>query len=173
MARPTAIGIVRHVSQDELNRVAKEYEGEMSSYARKKRVYERLCFIRMRYRGYSVEESATTMGMTVKTGYNIQELWNEGGIAALEPRFGGGRTSKLSDEQKDEIARMLTINPMSTRDVRLYIMETYGIDYSEKQVHVILTKMGMRHAKPYPRDHRRPEDADGILKKTSAMCWMP
>jgi transposase len=60
---------------------------------------------------------------------------------------------------------------METSDVRLFIMEAYKVEYSMKQVHVILTKLGLHHAKPYPKDHRRPDDAEDILKKTSAMLW--
>jgi putative transposase len=173
MARPTAIEIVRHVPPEELNRTAGEYEKELQSFARAKRTYERICFVRMRYKGYSVEESASAAGMSVKTGYNIQELWNEGGMAALEPKFNGGRPSRMTDEQKEEIKEMLSINPVSTKDVRLWIKEEYGIDYSEKQVHVNLKKMGLHHAKPYPKDHRRPDDAEAVLKKSSALCWTP
>lgn len=112
-----------------------------------------------------MEEVASAVGMTTKSGYNIQELWNEGGMAALEPKFGGGRTSKLTDDQKEDLKDMLSVNPMTTKDVRLWIKEEYGIDYSEKQVHVILSKMGLHHAKPYPKDHRRPDDAEATLKK--------
>lgn len=62
---------------------------------------------------------------------------------------------------------------MDTKTVLLYINNEFGIEYSEKQVHVILKSMGMRHAKPYPRDHRRPADAEAVLKKDSRMLWMP
>ena len=173
MARPTEIEIVRHVPPEELNKAAKEYEDGFRSYARAKRIYERACFVRMRYKGYSVEEAASAVGMTTKSGYNIQELWNEGGRAALEPKFGGGRASRLTDDQKEEIREMLSVNPMSTKDVRLWMGEEYGIDYSEKQVHVILSKMGLHHAKPYSKDHRRPDDAEVVLKKNSTLYWIP
>ena len=129
-------------------------------------MHERLCFIRMRYKGYTVEEAASSNGMTTKTGYNIQERWNEGGMAALVPNFGGGRRSKLTKEQREELEGVLSIAPMSTKGVREYIAEEFGIEYSNKQIYVILGKMGMNHAKPYPRDHRRPDDAEDILKKT-------
>ena len=171
MARPTEIEIIKHVPLEELNRAASEYEKKMRSFAKAKRVYTRIFFLRMRYKGYSVEEAASAADITVKTGYNIQKLWNEGGMAALEPNFNGGRPSRLTDVQKDEMKELLRTNPMSTRGVRLFIKEEYGIDYSEKQVHVILKQMKMHHAKPYPKDHRRPDDADEILKKTSEMLW--
>jgi len=173
MARPIEIEIVKHVPLEELNDIVSAYEREMRSFARAKRVYVRACFLRARYRGYTVEEAASIARVSIKTGYNIQKLWNDGGIAALEPKFSGGRPSRLTDGQKKEIRELLSVNPMSTKGIRMWISEEYGIDYSEKQVHVILKGMKMHHAKPYPRDYRRPDDAEEILKKTSEMLWMP
>jgi len=165
MARPIEIDIVRHVPMEELNKVAGAYEKEFRSYARAKRIHERISFVRMRYKGYTVEESASALGLTTKTGYNIQARWNEGGMAALEPNFGGGRRSRLTEEQKKELEYVLSASAMSTKGVKEYIAEEFGIEYTNKQIYIILGKMGMNHAKPYPRDHRRPEDAEEILKK--------
>ena len=92
-------------------------------------------------------------------------------MEGLKPNFKGGPKSRLTDEQKEEIREALRLNPMSTKDVRLYIMDEYGIEYSDKQIHVILTKMGLHHSKPYPIDHRRPADAETVLKKDSKMLW--
>jgi len=166
MARPTEIEIVKHLSTEELNKTVGAYEKELQSYAKAKRMHERFCFIRMRYKGYSVEEAASANGMTTKTGYNIQAQWNEGGPAALEPNFGGGKPSRMTEEQKDRLKNVLSVSPMSTKGVREYIEEEFCIEYSNKQIYVILGKMGMNHAKPYPKDHRRPDDAEEILKKT-------
>ncbi|MDR1404194.1 MAG: helix-turn-helix domain-containing protein [Candidatus Methanoplasma sp.] len=171
MARPTEIDIVKHVTPEDLNMIAKGYESELQSCAKSKRIYERICFVRMRYKGYSVEESASAAGMTMRSGYNIQELWNRGGADALIPNFGGGRPPRMTSEQKDLLKDLLAVNPMETGDVRLYISEEFGIPYSMKQVHVILTKMGLHHAKPYPADHRRPDNAEDVLKKDSNMVW--
>ena len=76
---------------------------------------DRVCFIRMRYNGYSVEEAASNIGFTTKTGYNIQESWNEHGMDGLKPNFKGGPKSRLTDEQKEEIKEALGLNPMLTR----------------------------------------------------------
>ena len=171
MARPEAIQIVKHVPLDELRSLEAEYDRQLESYASIRRMRDRVCFIRMRYNGYSVEEAAANIGFTTKTGYNIQESWNEHGMEGLKPNFKGGPKSRLTDEQKEEIREALRLNPMSTKDVRLYIMDEYGIEYSDKQIHVILTKIGLHHSKPYPIDHRRPADAETVLKKDSKMLW--
>jgi len=164
MARPTEIDIIRHVPLEDLDKAAGEYESGRST-ATVKRITERLAFIRMRYKGYSVEEAASNAGFTLVTGYNVQRLWNEGGMAALVPKFGGGRISKMTEEQRDDLKETLLISPMPTKDARVYIKNKYGIDYTMKQVWEILTKMNLHHAKPYPKDHRRPDDAENILKK--------
>ena len=171
MARPEAIQIVKHVPLDELRSLEAEYDRQLESYASIRRMRDRVCFIRMRYNGYSVEEAAANIGFTTKTGYNIQESWNEHGMEGLKPNFRGGPKSRLTDEQKEEIREALRLNPMSTKDVRLYIMDEYGIEYSDKQILVILTKMGLHHSKPYPIDYRRPADAETVLKKDSKMLW--
>jgi len=51
--------------------------------------------------------------------------------------------------------------------VRNLIQKEFGIVYTLKQVRIILKKFGMRCAKPFPHDHRRPPNAEEILKKNS------
>lgn len=135
MARPEAIPTVRHIPLDELRMVEAKYDKQLKSYASIKRMRDRVCFIRMRYNGHSVEEAAAKIGFTTKTGYNIQESWNANGIEGLKPNFKGGPKSRLTDEQKD---------------VGLFIKSEYDVEYSDKQIHVVLTRMGLHHSEPYP-----------------------
>ncbi len=72
------------------------------------RVLKRLYFIKFRYLGDSVEEASIKVGVTKKCGYYWQDYWNKGGYAALIPQFGGGgRRSKLTDEQMIELRNLL------------------------------------------------------------------
>jgi len=171
MARPTSVNIVRHVSDDELDGMIKAARKDMDGYARSKKLYDRLLFVKLRYSGRSAEEAAAVVGFSRATGYNTQDLWNEKGPGHLMPVPNPGRPPRMTREQKDLLRELLGANPMETNDVRLYILEEFGVSYSMKQVHVILTKMGLRHAKPYPRDRRMPDDAAGVLKKDSNMVW--
>ena len=172
MVRPTTIEIVRHISEKELDALMKKDFSETGSFSKAKKIHQRLQFIKFRYLGFTAEEAGRMAGLSKASAYRIQDMWNESGPAAVCPRDVPGRPSKLSREQKDELADLLTINPMETKDVRLFIMERYGIEYTMKQVHVNLTNMGLRHAKPYPEDRRRPDDAEEQLKKNSRMLWM-
>jgi putative transposase len=171
MARPTSINIVRHISNDELEDMIRAARKEMNGYARSKKVYDRLLFVKMRYSGRSAEEAAAAVGFSRATGYNTQELWNSKGPGHLLPVPNPGRPSRMTQDQKGRLRNILSMSPMETNDVRLYIIEEFNITYSIKQVHVILSKMGLHHSKPYPKDHRRPDDAEDILKKDSKMLW--
>ena len=42
----------------------------------------------------------------------------------------------------------------------------FGVIYSSWQVRRILKSFGMRYAKPYQKDYRKPENAEDTLKKT-------
>ena len=171
MSRPEEIQIVKHVPLDELQTKERQLSESIKSMKKSERFLQRVTFIRLRYGGFSVEEASKAVGFTTKTGYNVQGQWNVNGMEGLVPDFKGGPKSRLSDEQKSELKDMLAACPSDTKTVRLYIKDRFGVEYSEKQVHVILKGMGMRHAKPYPEDHRRPADADAVLKKDSGMLW--
>lgn len=132
------------------------------------RVLKRLYFVKFRCLGDSVEEAATKVGVTKKTGYYWQDYWNQGSYAALIPKFGGGRKSKLTDEQIKEVKTLLENKDYwTTREVLELIKEKYGIEYSQKQIGVILHSFNMYHSKPYTIDYRRPENPEEILKKVN------
>lgn len=154
------ISIDQDISLDEINSLIKHENNS--------RVLKRLYFIKFRYLRDSVEEAAIKVGVTKKTGYYWQEDWNKGGYAALIPHFGGGRKSKLTDEQIKELKTILENKDYwTTREVLELIKEKYGVEYSQKQVGVILHNFNMYHSKPYVLDYRRPEDAEEILKKAN------
>ena len=171
MVRPTSVNIVRHISEDELDCMVRSARKDMNGYARSKKLYERLLFVKMRYSGRTAEEAAAAVGFSRATGYNTQDLWNSKGPEHLLPVPNPGRPPRMTYDQKMRLIDILSISPMETNDVRLYIQEEFGIMYSIKQVHVILSKMKLHHAKPCPKDHRRPDDAEEVLKKGSKMLW--
>ena len=53
------------------------------------------------------------------------------------------------------------------KEVKEIISKEFNVDYTLKQIYIILRDMGMNFGKPYPRDYRRPQNAEEILKKTS------
>ena len=159
MSKPEQIPIQRHESFDELNKRIKTLE-------KNAKILKRLYFIKYRYEGESVERSAQQVGITKSVGYIWQKRWNEQGYSGLVPRYAGGRPSKLKIEQKEQLHALLKErDDWTTNEVREYIQSTFGVEYTLKQVRIILRGFGMRYAKPYARDYRRPADAEERLKK--------
>lgn len=161
MARSESIKILRHLSSEELKKKIKSLEKDT-------KVLQRLYFIKYRYEEVSVEEAAKRVGISKPVAYIWQDRWNEEGYDGLKPKFAGGRPSKLSDSQKKQLKGILKErDDWATEEVRELILKKFNIEYAQKQVRRILRYFGMKHAKPYLYDYRKPDDAEDIFKKNS------
>jgi transposase len=170
MADVEHIQIVKHIVLAEIEVAI----GELGSTGSKSDALlrKRLEFIRLRYRGYPVLQAADVLGINPQSGYNWQKIWNDGGMQSLVPHFRGGRPPKIDNDQKERLLAEIRKEPMTTHEVMRFIQDRFHVTYSEKQAHVILSGMGLRHAKPYQNDYRQPKDAEARLKKTSPMVWL-
>jgi putative transposase len=89
-------------------------------------------------------------------------------VGELVPKYAGGHPSKLTDEQKAALLEKLREKERwTTAEVQHLIQSQFGVSYSLDQVRRILKSFGMFFGKPYPRDYRRPRDAEQVLKKNS------
>ncbi len=159
MARKEVYAIEMKLSEEELNRLIRSLE-------RSAKVLKKLLFVRYRYNGDSVEEASEKLGVTKMMGYIWQRRWNGEGYRGLIPKYARKGPSKMSQEQRTSLKETLKDGQYTTAQVRDLIVEKFGIEYTMKQVWVILRKMNMRYAKPYTHDKRRPDDAEEMLKKT-------
>lgn len=159
MVKTEMYPIKKWMSVDELDRRIKSLEKDV-------KVLKRLYFAKYRYLGDTVEVASRKVGVTKMIGYEWQRRWNKEGYTGLIPRYAGGRPSKLADNQKEELKSILKArDDWTTDEIRGLIKERYGVEYTLKQIRVILRKFGMKCGKPYPKDYRRPENAEEILKK--------
>jgi len=146
---------------EELNRKIKSVEKDV-------KILKRLYFIKFRYSGDSVEKASEKVGVTKRIGYIWQNRWNEMGYEGIIPRYAGGTPSKISEQQKSELEKILRRKESwTTKEIKDVISREFNVDYSLKQIYIILRDMGMNFGKPYPRDYRRPTNAEEMLKKTS------
>lgn len=160
MAKWDKIEIEHHMTVEELDRQIKSLEKDV-------KVLNRLHFIRNRYLGDSVELAASKSGVTKRVGYIWQERWNEEGYKGLTPKYGGGRPSQLSNEDKIKLKDLLSKrDDWTTKEVKKLIKDEFGSDFTEKHVRTILRDLGLKFAKPYRYDYRRPDNAEEQLKKT-------
>jgi transposase len=151
--------VVEHLSEEELESLIRNEKS--------KRIAERLIFIRSLYSGEDVETAAKKLGRSRATGFWWLQHWNNHGPDGLKPRFVGGRPSKLSDEEREQLKRKLqSRSSWTTREAQQLIRDEFGVEYHPVSVGRILRRLGMRFGKPYPRDYRRPDDAEARLKHT-------
>lgn len=161
MSKQEKIPIQRLMSVEELNRKIKTVEKDV-------KILKRLYFVKFRYDGDSVEKATEKVGVTKRIGYIWQGRWNDKGYEGIIPRYAGGRPSKLTQQQKNELRQLLKQKESwTTKEVKELILREFNVDYTLKQIYIILRDIGMNFGKPYPRDYRRPTNAEELLKKTS------
>ena len=159
MVKTEIYNIEKKMSMQELDQRIKSLEKDV-------KVLKRLYFVKNRYLGDSVEVAAKKIGVTKRVGYIWQERWNAEGYDGLIPKYAGGRPSKLTEDQKEELKKILDLrDDWTTKEIRNLVKNKYGVKYTSKQIRVILRSFKMHCAKPFPHDYRQPEDAAEILKK--------
>ena len=146
---------------------AEDLDQQIKILEKNVKVLNRLHFIRNRYLGDSVELAASKSGVTKRVGYIWQDRWNEEGYEGLKPKYGGGRPAQITDEEKSQLKEILTKrDDWITKEIKNLICDRFGVEYSLKQVRIILRSLGLKYARPYPKDYRRPADPKEQLKKT-------
>lgn len=158
MGKGSRVFVERHVPVGALR--------SLISREKDKRVHERLLFIHQLYMGASVPDACERLCIALQTGHNWLKAWNQGGYAGLKPRFGGGRPPKLTPAQRETLREALgSKDHWLTGEVRDLIARRFSVQYSMRQVARILRSLGMHYSKPYPKDIRRPEDAEEVLRE--------
>ena len=151
-----------HISSDELN--SQIHKLEMIA----KKV-NRLHFIRQLYEGRSVEEARLILGVSERTAYNWLKKWNDNGLTGLDHKKGAGRPIFLSETQLKEVGEFIRDNDsLETKDVHYFIKKNFNIDYSPKQVRIIIKKLNYSWVKPYPIFSKSPENAKEIMKEDAS-----
>jgi transposase len=130
------------------------------------RLVRRLCLIKNLYVGDSITDAANRVGVTQPTASRWTESWNEHGVDGLRPNFGGGRPSKLTDEQRAQLVDVLEHHqPLTTEHVQRLIEEAFDVSYSRRHVARLLNNLGMSYAIPRPESPDQPDDAEEILEE--------
>lgn len=132
------------------------------------KVLNKLYFINDIYHGISITQSCEKIGITRVTGYNWINQWNKGGFNSLKRKNGSGAQSKLSDEEKIELEKIIIENEIhSSKKVLNLIKEHFNVEYSIRQVERILKDLKFGYGKPYAIYSKMPENAEELLEKNS------
>jgi putative transposase len=154
--------LVKHISAEKLNKHIRKLE----NIAKK---VNRLHLIQQLYDGKSIDEASKILKIPKRTAYNWLKKWNEEGLEGLDHKKGAGRPSFLTEEELKKLDDYIMNNDgLGTEDVHYFIQKEFGIDYSLKQVRIIINKLGYSRIKPYPVYDKSPADAEEILKKAAS-----
>lgn len=151
--------VKRHLSTEQLEGLIRREKD--------KRVLERLIFVRSLYDDETVAKAAAKLGRSKTAGYDWLKRWNEGGPERIKPTFNGGRPPKLSNEKRAKLKEELKErNDWTTKEISSLIEKEFGVSFSLRHMRRFLRSLKMRFAKPYPRDYRRPPDAEIKLQSS-------
>ena len=120
-------------------------------------IYRKLLFLLFTKLNYPLEFTSTILGVTEDTLITWFQQWNKNGYESLKKKSGQGRKSKLSDENWEEIRKIMSTRNDWTLPEISYIIETkYGVKYSLPHLAKLLKKKLNAHfAKPYSKDYRQ------------------
>ena len=153
MGRKESIDIERHLTESALDAAIDSYESRADLTKSDERILRGLKFVQLRYQGNSVATAAINLGLSRKTGYNIQSSWNAGGIDGIIPKFSNGPKPRLSDAQVDEIIEYLSGHEMDASMLREYIQNTYGEKFTEKHIRNLFIDRGLKYSRDISEYH--------------------
>ena len=150
--------IVRHLSEDDLDRLLNETDDE--------KISKRLTFVKRLYKGATLEDAADDVGRSSATATRWARRWNEGGLGLLTPNFGDGRSPKLDENEQEELLDLLREGqPWKTQEIQHLLNEEFDVEYHPNYLAVFLKNLGLSKAIPRTQRPSRPENAEEILEE--------
>ena len=128
------------------------------------------------------ETTARQFGMS----RNVLRIWvgryNEGGIAGLVDRHGGGTPPRLTEEQQQQLKEKVLAGADLARDgivayrildIRALAMREFGVSYSHAGMHRLLHAIGCAWLVPRPYHPKSDAAAQDEFKKNSRKWSRP
>lgn len=125
--------------------------------------------------GMSREEAARIGGMDRQTLRDWVHRFNAQGPDGLKDIHAGGRRSRLTAEQKADLAEIVETGPdpavdgvvrWRRIDLQRVIKERFGVDYHERHVGTLLKELGFSRMSGRPRHPRQNGRVIDMFKKT-------
>src|SRR5512144_1707937 len=122
-----------------------------------------------------LEAVCQDFGIAVSTGYLWLRTWNDAGYVGISEQ--GQRTGRPPQLDKWDLVFLNYLLHQkitwTTVEVRELIERAFGIEYSPAQViRILRQRLDMHFSKPFPRDYRRPPDAEERLKAALHQVFM-
>jgi transposase len=125
--------------------------------------------------GRDLEAVCQDFGIAVSTGYLWLRTWNNTGYAGISEK--GQRTGRPPQLDKWDLVFLSYLlhqqATWTTAEVQELIQKEFGIEYSPAQViRILRERLGRHFSKPFPRDYRRPPDAEARLRASLHQVFM-
>src|SRR5260221_4627903 len=133
------------------------------------------------YGGATRTEAAKIGGVGLQIIRDWVMRFNARGAAGLRDGKSPGQPSKLNDEQRQAIVRMIESGPIPSIhgvvrwrliDLSQWVYEEFRITVAKQTLSRELRAMGYRKLSPRPRHHAQAEGAIENFKKSSQRAWM-
>ncbi len=140
----------------------------------------RLLAIAAVYDGMSRAAAATLGGMDRQTLRDWVHRFNAHGPTGLTDRKAPGAAPRLTPDQEAELAALIEAGPdlQTDRvvrwrciDLKTLIRRRFGIDYHERTIGKLLTRLGFTHISQRPRHHGQDPEDIMAFKKTFPSVW--
>jgi transposase len=147
-----------------------------SAKARDAKAARRMLAIALVLEGKDRKTAAETCGMDRQTLRDWVHRYNAQGLAGLENRKGRGRPSRLTTEQKAELAALVESGPDTEQDsvvrwrcadLERRIEEMFGVKLHERTVGKQLKALGYVRLSVRPQHPKSDPQAQEAFKKTS------
>jgi transposase len=125
-------------------------------------------------KGWSLSAVAAKIGCSVSSVFSWREAFRAGGEEGLKAKPVPGRPSRLSERQKQALARMLLKGALrcgyptdlwTTRRVAQVIHKRWGVQYHPNHLWRLLSTLGWSCQKPEARARERDEEAIAYWKR--------
>ena len=153
--------IIKHIPVQDLDKRIQKLEKDV-------KILNRLHFIKACYKGMTIKEAAQLNGVSYSNAYVWFNRWNEEGPEGIIPKYAGGRPSYLTKDDKLELEKILEKEDVLTTEIfHKIIKKKFGVDYTYKQVRIIVKNLGYSYSKPYPINVESDPQKVEIFKKNS------
>ena len=152
-------------SEEEIHRL-EHYRDEQQDA----RLKMRFIALLMLAKGIDLKDIAAITGVAMKTIENWHRQYLSKGIDCLNAFQYKPKQPYLSDEQTQQLLNWVrTTNPIHLKQIRIHIIEEFGIKYTTEAIRKILRKNGIKliRSKVIPGDPPSEEEQEKKLPNTS------
>jgi putative transposase len=119
-------------------------------------------------KGYSPQEVADITGAHIRTVFLWKQKIKQSGTESLIVTNHGGRPSKLTEQQLDELKTIITKGAVAFgfqnehwdgKRIAYVIKQKYQIDYNYKYIPRLMRLLGLSYQKPMTRSSKRSQEA--------------